>query len=108
MDNFGSITTFEGGAPRSSLPENYELIPKEAMVALARRLALGAATHGKNNWRKGGNDFREATIRHLFKHLLDYAESGNASDANTDAIICNAAFLCFYELREPFKGASNE
>jgi hypothetical protein len=79
------------------LNERYELIPKEALDALARRLALGAERHGENNWKKGGAEFKKATIRHLLKHIYDYLEQGNANDANTDAIICNAAFLCYFE-----------
>jgi hypothetical protein len=101
-------TTFEGGSTRSEMQERYDLIPKEAMDAIARRLALGAAKHGENNWRSGGPEFRKATINHLIRHLLNYKESGNADDANTDAIICNAAFLCYFEAKAPFKpGESN-
>jgi hypothetical protein len=93
---------FEGGATRSAMKERYDLVPAEAVAAIARRLALGAEKHGENNWRAGGPEFRKATISHLLKHLLNYIENGNADDANTDAIICNAAFLCHFEAREPF------
>ena len=99
-----SKAKFEDGSTRSVLEERYDLIPKKAIDALARRLALGAKNHGENNWRVGGTEFRKATINHLMKHLLKYIESGNADDANTDAIICNAAFLCYFEARDPFKG----
>jgi hypothetical protein len=95
---------FEDGSTRSVLKERYDLIPKVAMDALARRLALGAKTHGENNWRCGGVEFRKASINHLMRHLLDYIEHGNANDENTDAIICNAAFLCHFEAKEPFAG----
>jgi hypothetical protein len=84
------------------MAERFDLIPKEAVAAIARRLAMGAKVHGENNWRAGGPEFRKATISHLMNHLLDYMEHGNANDANTDAIICNAAFLCHFEAREPF------
>jgi hypothetical protein len=93
---------YEHGATRSALTERYDLIPKAAMDALARRLGLGAAQHGENNWRGGGEKFRKATLNHLMRHLLDYIENGNARDANSDAIICNAAFLCYFEAQEPF------
>jgi hypothetical protein len=94
----------EGGSTRSVLNERFDLIPKEAVAALARRLALGAKAHGENNWRAGGVEFRKATINHLMKHLLDYIEHGNANDDNTAAIICNAAFLCHFEAKNPFAG----
>jgi hypothetical protein len=95
---------FEDGSTRSVLEERYDLIPKEAIDALARRLALGARNHGENNWRVGGPEFRKATINHLMKHLLNYIDNGNTDDANTDAIICNAAFLCYFENQDPWKG----
>ena len=79
-------------------------MPKVALDALARRLAMGAETHGENNWRRGGKEFRKASINHLMRHLLDYIEHGNANDNNTDAIICNAAFLCHFEAADPFAG----
>lgn len=99
-----SKAVFEDGSTRSVLQERYDLIPKEAVAAMARRLALGAKNHGENNWRVGGVEFRKATINHLMKHLLNYIEHGNAHDDNTAAIICNAAFLCHFEAKEPFDG----
>lgn len=98
-----SLTKYEGNATRSALKGRYDLIPREAVDALARRLELGAAVHGEHNWKEGGEEFRRATINHLINHLLDYMENGNTKDANTDAIIANAAFLCFYEKRSPLK-----
>jgi len=99
-----SKSVFEDGSSRSTLNERYDLIPKAAVDAMARRLALGAKNHGENNWRVGGPEFRKATINHLMKHLLDYIEHGNVNDDNTSAIICNAAFLCHYEAKIPFEG----
>lgn len=99
-------TKFEGGATRSAMSERYDLIPESAVTALGRRLTLGAERHGENNWRQGGEAFRKATIGHLMKHLLDYMENGNANEENTDAIICNAAFLCEFEKREPYQPLS--
>jgi hypothetical protein len=99
-----SKAVFEDGSTRSALNERFDLIPKEAVAALGRRLELGAENHGENNWRVGGAEFRKATINHLMKHLLDYIEHGNANDDNTAAIICNAAFLCHFEAKDPFAG----
>jgi hypothetical protein len=102
------LQAFENGATRSAVTERLDLIPREALAALGRRLALGAQKHGENNWRGGGDDFRKATINHLVIHLYDYIENGNATDANTDAIICNAAFLCFFEAKKPLLPAARE
>lgn len=97
------LSSFEGGSTRSKLEGRYDLIPRESIDAIARRLELGVVNHGENNWKNGGEEFRKATINHLFNHLLDYVQNGNASEANTDAIICNAAFLCYFEAKDPFK-----
>jgi hypothetical protein len=97
-----NLKRFEHGATRSALAVRYDLIPKAAVDALGRRLGLGAEAHGENNWRGGGEEFRKATIAHLMGHIIDYMENGNSSDANTDAIICNAAFLCHFEEQNAF------
>jgi hypothetical protein len=102
MPNSEEKQSFEGGATRSPKSIDLTLIPKSAVLAMGRRLTLGASRHGRNNWRKGGEEFRRATITHLMDHLLDYIENGNATEANTDAIICNAAFLCEYEDRKAY------
>ena len=94
---------FEGGAMRSALELRYDLLPKAAIAALGRRLTLGAKHYGENNWRGGGEQFRKDTISRLIAHLNDYIKNGNAGEANTDAIICNAAFLWHFEEREPYK-----
>lgn len=97
-----ALSKFEGGATRSAQSIRYDLVPAAGVQALARRLTLGTNTHGAHNWRRGGETFRQATISHLMAHLLDYMERGNASESNTDAIICNAAFLCEMEERKPY------
>jgi hypothetical protein len=100
--DLGGLTAYEGGATRSVKVERRELIPASAITSLARRLALGAAKHGVNNWRKGGEGFRLATLNHLLDHIFEYMERGGQE--NVDAIICNAAFLCEFEAREAYKG----
>ena len=100
--------TFEGGSTRSVLRERYDLIPKEAIDAIARRLALGAERHGEYNWMAGGDNFRKACINHLMKHLLDYIWNGDQGEANTDAIICNAAMLCYFEATNPYRPKEKE
>lgn len=97
------LESFEGGATRSVKEIDLTLLSKSAILALGKRHTLGALKHGRNNWRKGGEKFRLATITHLLEHVLDYIENGNTNDDNTGAIICNAAFLCDYEERMPFK-----
>jgi hypothetical protein len=98
-----NLKKFEGGATRSALAGRYELIPREAIDGMARRLELGAVRHGENNWKSGGEEFRKASISHLMAHLLAYMTEGNANDANLDAILCNAAFLAHFEAKSPYR-----
>lgn len=88
---------------------HMEYVPASALEAIGRRLAVGIERgHQRDNWREGvGNEeAREATINHLLHHIFDYLENGNSSESNTDAIICNAAFLVEYEKHTPYKGVN--
>lgn len=97
----GKKSTFEGGSTRSKQDVRYDLCPPVALEAMARRLAVGAEKHGERNWENGGEEFRQATISHLLAHIVDYMRNGGRE--NTDAIICNAAFLCHFEEKIPLK-----
>lgn len=90
-----SKTAFEGGATRTAQKTRFDLIPPVALEMLAERLCLGAEKHGARNWEKGGADFEAASISHLMGHLTSYMKSPNRVDAS--ALICNAAFLCFFQ-----------
>jgi hypothetical protein len=98
-------TTFESGAIRSSKRPRFDLIPREALLGLARRLEYGAAKYGEYNWQKGAfdADFRRDTVNHLMAHLLDYQLNGNTSEDNTGAILANAAFLEYFETMQPLQ-----
>lgn len=97
---------FEGGATRSHHAPHYELVPKAAIDRLVKRLELGAAIHGANNWRKGGPDFIAQTKRHLVEHLLNYL-SGDATDDHLSAVLCNAAFLAHFEAQADLEATEN-
>ncbi len=87
---------FEGGALRSEVKPRYDLMPLEALQALAERLGFGAASKGDRNWMNGGPEFFRETANHLFEHLMKYM-SGDTSEDHPAAIICNAAFVCWWE-----------
>ena len=93
--------SFERGATRTEQEFRFDLIPPPALRAMARRLKLGAEKHGERNWERGGERFRQATISHLLDHVQAYMDGGGRE--NADAIITNAAFLCHFEERSPFK-----
>jgi hypothetical protein len=77
------------------------LIPREALVRLARRYELGLVKHGKDNWRQGIED-REYTVEragHVIDHalkLIDKLEGREPDDGDDDAaaIMWGGAFLC--------------
>jgi len=96
MEKKTNSAKFENGASRSHHAPQYELIPKAAVDRLVKRLELGAAIHGPNNWRSGGPKFIEQTKRHMVEHLLSYIE-GDTSDDHLGAVLCNAAFLAYFE-----------
>jgi hypothetical protein len=84
-------------ATRSKQSGRYDLISPHGIDALARRLKLGAERHSPRGWESGGEGFRQATISHLMAHLASYMENPNQDD--TDAIICNAMFLCHFQAK---------
>lgn len=101
MEYSESQEAFEGGARRTMQGGRYDLIPPAVIHAMARRLKLGAAKYGDRNWELGGEAYRQATLSHLLAHIAAYMESGGRE--NTDAIACNAAFLCHFEEKIPLK-----
>lgn len=95
------LETFECGTVRTVQVGRFDLMPPAALRAMARRLKKGAPKYGENSWKRGGEKYRRATISHLLEHAASYLERGGQD--NTDAIITNAAFLCHFEERRPFK-----
>lgn len=93
-------TAYEGGATRTEKAERYDLVPPEAIDAIARRMGLGVPKHGENNWRGGGVAFIKATINHLYAHLSALLK-GDATDNHLDAVTCNSAFLCWFKANKP-------
>ena len=95
------LSIFDSGAKRSGVAPRFDLIPREALEALAKRLTLGAAKFGEFNWQKAVSDptFQRDVTNHLMAHLLDFQLQGNSMQDNTAAIITNAAFLCYFEAK---------
>ena len=95
------LSIFESGAKRSSVATRFDLIPREALEALAARLTFGAKKYGEWNWQRGVGDptFERDAVNHLLAHAYDYQLRGNSMEDNTGAIIANAAFLCYFEAK---------
>lgn len=81
-----------------------DLIPPEAITALAVRLKIGAKKHAARNWEKGLRSTQVYAA--LMRHLIDWA-SGIDVDPDPDAdgstslegVLINAAFLVALEKR---------
>lgn len=41
------------GAEKGTKPERFDLLPQEALAAVARHYGVGAAKYSAHNWRKG-------------------------------------------------------
>jgi len=78
-----------------------DLIPPEAMVALAEVLTIGAAKYGDHNWEMGLK--KERVIGAMLRHLLAF-QLGEKTDPESGLshlkhALCNAMFLVTYEAR---------
>jgi len=77
----------------------YDLIPPEALHALASVLTMGADKYGDHNWRGGMKYSRlvGAMQRHLNAWMLGDIEDTESGYSHMWHVLCNAAFLVSYE-----------
>lgn len=103
---------FSSGAKSTVQKPDYRLIPLEAMAAIAKRFAYGAARHGERNYQKGASDpaFIRDRQNHAIEHLLHYASGDTITTPDgkletpmdhLEAAICNLAMLCWLEAHKP-------
>lgn len=92
------MKTFDSGAKSSEAAPRYDLIPLASLQRQAARMALGAASHGERNYRKGVDDpvFIRDRVNHLLGHALAYA-AGDTSDDHLGAVLANAGMLADLE-----------
>src|SRR5699024_2750416 len=82
----------------------YDLIPPEALQAIAEILTIGANKYGDRNWENGLSFDRVYSA--LERHLQEY-RLGNIADEETgrnhlDHALTNAVFLCVLAKRNKF------
>lgn len=89
-----SSRIFSTGARRNSSEGKgrYDLLPVEAIDALAKRFEYGAQLHGANNWRKGipNSSLYDSALRHLFQ-----AMGGQEDEPHLAACMWNVAVLIY-------------
>ena len=83
------MATFSTGANRTKQEGRgrFDLIPYEAMLALAQRLELGSLTYGDRNWEKGMplSRYLSSLRRHAMQVSYDFTED------HLGAVLFNAA-----------------
>lgn len=90
-----SSRIFETGARRNSSEGKgrYDLLPVEAIRALAKRFEYGAKLHGANNWRKGipNSSLYDSALRHLFQALNNEVDEDHLASClwNVSVLIYN-------------------
>ena len=71
----------------------FDLLPVEAIKALAKRFEYGAKLHGANNWRKGipNSSLYDSALRHLFQALNGEIDEDHLAGClwNVSALIYN-------------------
>ena len=93
-----SSRVFTTGARRNSSEGKgrFDLLPVEAIQALAKRFEYGAKLHGDNNWRKGipNSSLFYSALRHLFQ-----AMNGETDEPHLAACMWNVAVLIYNQER---------
>lgn len=94
---------YEGGATRTVMEARYDLIPPEAIQAMALRWGLGAIKHGEGNWKSGGVAFIKACFNHLQKHLqIELCEwRDDFKDDDLGAVLWGAGALKWFQINKP-------
>lgn len=98
-----TMHAFHSGAKSTVEKPRYDLIPRQALSAIANRLGYGVARHGENNWKKGASDpaFIRDRKNHAIEHLINYANGVRGGEvsvyAQLEAAITNLAMLCALE-----------
>ena len=89
-----SSRVFATGARRNSSEGKgrFDLLPVEAIAALAKRFEYGAKLHGANNWRKGipNSSLFDSALRHLFQAL-----NGEADEDHLASCLWNVSVLIY-------------
>ena len=85
----------DGGKPR------MDLLPPEALVAMAKILTGGAATYGARNWEKGlaWGRISGALLRHLTAWMAGEDTDPESGLPHSWHVLTNAAFLVAHEAR---------
>jgi hypothetical protein len=93
------------GATRSERAYAFHLIPSSGIIRIAERFALGANTHGENNWKLAcateadAHDFAIEAHNHLVAHVLRMSDRRHVEYLHDDDLgaigwaVCVLAYI---------------
>ena len=91
-----SSRIFPTGARRNDATGKgrYDLLPPEAIEAIAKRFEYGAKLHGENNYKLGvpNSSLFDSALRHTFQAL-----AGMKDEPHLAAAACNICMLLYNE-----------
>ena len=78
-----------------------DLLPPEAIFAIAEVLTYGANKYKERNWEKGidRNRIIAAALRHIFKYMLGESQDSESGISHLKHALTNLVFLVTYEVR---------
>ena len=59
---------YVGGGQRDKVEERFDLVPPDALLAVAKAMGEGAAKYGDENWR--GLPMDNISMNHAVRHVL--------------------------------------
>lgn len=95
------VSAYIGGTKHDTGKRRYDLIPPEALDALAHVLTYGSTRYGDRNWEQGIDSGRVFAAAQ--RHLWDWWRGEQTDEESTLPhlwhALCNVAFLVAYEER---------
>lgn len=68
---------YEGGGQRDKVEERFDLVPPDAMLAVAKAMGEGAAKYGNENWRRLPID---NIVNHAVRHVFLWMSGDRSED----------------------------
>lgn len=94
----------DGEAIRKERMVDYALVPLAGISRIAKRYMLGDIRYGRDNWKKGGDEFLYDSINHAFEHLYKFA-AGDTSQDHIGALGWFITMIAWHEENGTFPGA---
>lgn len=98
-------SVFSGNqACRATEMTDYALVPLVGLQRIARRYMLGDVRYGRDNWKRGGDQFLYDSVNHAIEHLHKYA-AGDVSEDHLGAVGWFVTMAAWHEANGTMKSA---